>query len=412
VLTKSHLAINNTNTSHFEVNRLARKARLNRVFSRSNRVRFYLKRLKRVGSKLVPKLISATADTDSLAIDSSQILKKSLAFSTAILLFASLNVNSFGGDHFAAASMEASMPMGGIIISDNDGYLTKISPQTGASDRSQMTDKATHTVASGETLSQIATQYGVSSQTIVWENNLRNKNSLRTGQVLSIPPVDGVTHNVKKGQTLDTVAKLYGVDAKLITQQNRLDSAYLFTGQELIIPGGKRIIPAKPRIIAQNTREGISRASSPARTSTYKATNSAPAVNLARSNAAPVGGKSFIYPTRGKITQYFHRGHYAYDIADVSRPPIWAAATGTVIKVSTGTWGGGYGNHVIIDHGNGYKTLYAHMGHVNVKKGQHINQGDVVGQMSNTGRVRGRTGIHLHFEIRKNGVKVNPGKYF
>ena len=89
-----------------------------------------------------------------------------------------------------------------------------------------------------------------------------------------------------------------------------------------------------------------------------------------------------------------------------------AGAGGAVIKASSGTWGNGYGTYVIIDHGDGVQTLYGHMSSLNVVEGQWINQGDVIGIMGNTGRVYGATGIHTHWEVMVNGVKVNPANYY
>ena len=122
----------------------------------------------------------------------------------------------------------------------------------------------------------------------------------------------------------------------------------------------------------------------------------------------PPNELGWIRPTQGKITQGYRAGHYAYDVADASRPPILAAAGGTVIKASSGTWGGGYGNHIIIDHGNGYQTLYAHCEVLYVNAGDVVTQGQVIAKMGDTGRVYGRTGIHLHIELSYNGQKLNP----
>ena len=99
-------------------------------------------------------------------------------------------------------------------------------------------------------------------------------------------------------------------------------------------------------------------------------------------------------------------------------PAVWAAASGVVVKANTGCGsrtpkcGGGYGNHVIIDHGDGVKTLYGHLDSLNVKVGDNIKQGEVIGIMGNTGRVYGATGIHLHWEVIINGVKKNPIGYY
>ena len=126
----------------------------------------------------------------------------------------------------------------------------------------------------------------------------------------------------------------------------------------------------------------------------------------------PIEGARFIFPTRGKITQGFYAGHYALDISDNSKPPVWAAATGKVVKASSGTWGGGQGNYIIIDHGDGFKTLYSHLDHLDVKVGDVVKQGQVIGQMGNTGDVKGRTGIHLHWEVIKDGIKQDPADFY
>ena len=132
---------------------------------------------------------------------------------------------------------------------------------------------------------------------------------------------------------------------------------------------------------------------------------------VSKVNVVPKGNKTLIFPTKGKITQGYHAGHYAIDIGDPTRPGVWAADGGKILKVGSG-WSGGYGNHVIIDHGNGIQTLYAHLQKVYVTAGEAVEQGQVIGQMGNTGRVYGKTGIHLHFEVRVNGVKKYPGNYW
>ena len=86
-----------------------------------------------------------------------------------------------------------------------------------------------------------------------------------------------------------------------------------------------------------------------------------------------------------------------------------SAASGTVIKAYSGGWGGGYGNHVMIDHGNGMMTVYAHLSSVGVSTGQSVSAGQVIGRVGNTGQ---STGPHLHFEVRINGVKQNPLNWY
>lgn len=287
------------------------------------------------------------------------------------------------------------------LLIEGDEYFMKVSPQTQDADRSGMTDRATYIVQSGDTLSTIARQFQVKTSTILWENNIGNANAIRPGQILTIPPVDGVNHQVEKNQNLEKIAKIYGVEVKEIQQHNEQEVlAHLAPGQEIFIPGGKPI-PAPeplPSVVARNT---------PARagTSTRQATAA-----LSRSNDKVARGK-LLFPTRGIITQRFHGGHPAYDIANASKPPLWAADDGVVIIATSSGWNGGYGRYVRIDHGNGLTTTYGHMDSLSVKVGQRIKQGDVIGRMGNTGNVRGRTGIHVHFEVSINGRKISPGAY-
>lgn len=377
-----------------QVNKLARKQRHVRVFSHGEL-------FKKLCSKISSLFGSPVSKCKALPIFQYHVLPISppkrffsemVIFS--VLMFLMSTVTSIG--NFTTVSMSYSSDYidayslpGDILIADGDGYLMKINPQTSGGSRIGMTDYALHTVEKGETLSVIAGIYGLKVETIMWENDLINANSVRVGQKLVIPPVDGISYTTAKGDTLEKIAKKYGISVDAIIAQNNLGSDTIALDQHLFLPGAKQL--AKPRTIASG-RPGEA--------------------TLSNSSSTPAADKSFIFPTKGVITQKYHAGHYALDIADSSKPPIWAAASGTVVKASSGTWGGGYGNHVIIDHGNGYKTLYGHMDHLTVTEGQYVEQGEVIGQMGNTGRVYGRTGIHLHWEVIKNGVKQDPRNFY
>ena len=144
------------------------------------------------------------------------------------------------------------------------------------------------------------------------------------------------------------------------------------------------------------------------------------------SQAGTLGGGSgrFAWPERGPITQGFgctdfllepydpncptRHTHTGLDIGAVFGTPIGAADTGIVSFTNTDGWGGGYGNYVIITHGNGYSTLYAHLSAVNVSVGQAVQRGQQIGAEGSTGN---STGPHLHFEIRFNGAYQNPLAY-
>jgi len=237
-----------------------------------------------------------------------------------------------------------------------------------------------YVVRKGDTVSSIANKFGVSIDTIIWANNIKSVTSIKPGDRLSIPPVTGVVHKVQRGETVYSVAKKYQANPQAIvdfpfnTFAND-ETFALAVGQTLIVPDG---IPPK-------------------------ATPSAPR-KLAVTTAVSGGGTGlFIWPTSGRITQRYSWYHRAIDIADSSAPTIIASAAGKVIKVIHGRYG--YGNHVVVDHGDGYQTLYAHMSQIYVSLGQNLSAGQAIGQMGSTGK---STGIHLHFEIIKGGVKLDP----
>ena len=245
-----------------------------------------------------------------------------------------------------------------------------------------------HVVSEGETLSTIAERYGLQVETILWENDLTEKSTIKPGQELRILPVDGIRHKVARGETIFSIGKKYGLEDS--QTQVMVDYPFneflndetfeLATGQFLMVPEGvKQVASAtgsRPTRIVQTTPDAGS--------------------------VTALG--SFVWPASGSITQRYSFYHKAIDIANRGAGPILAADAGTVISAG---WldGYGYGNRVMIDHGNGYITLYAHMSVISVTAGQRVNRGDVLGQMGNTGR---STGTHLHFEIRRSGTLLNP----
>jgi murein DD-endopeptidase MepM/ murein hydrolase activator NlpD len=245
-----------------------------------------------------------------------------------------------------------------------------------------------HTVQEGETLSSIAERYGLQTSTILWENDLTEKSTLKPGQELRILPVDGVRHKVAKGETIYTIAKKYGLDdseAQVIVDYpfNEFlndETFELAIGQQLVVPQGVIIKEA-----------------------TVTPTRQPKVIFTADAGAVSATG-SFIRPASGLVTQGYSFYHKAVDIANRGGGPILAADAG-VVTVAGWVDNSGYGRRVMIDHGNGYVTLYAHLSAAQVQVGQRVNRGDVVGQMGSTGR---STGTHLHFEIRQGGVLLNP----
>ncbi|KKQ90617.1 MAG: Peptidase M23 family protein [Candidatus Shapirobacteria bacterium GW2011_GWE1_38_92] len=235
-------------------------------------------------------------------------------------------------------------------------------------------------VSEGDTVSSIAQKFGVSIDTIMWENNLKSVDSIKAGEILRILPLTGIRHKVVRGETIYSISKKYGVAAQNIVNYPFNSFTNDETGQELLIPEG-----IKPNQIIIDTNRYIARTVAPI-----------PGV---------VGEGNFMWPTSGYISQRFTWYHQAADIASPGNPAILAAQGGTV--VTAGWNGGGYGNYVVIDHGNGYKTLYAHMltNSISVKAGQAVSQGQQIGTMGSTGR---STGTHLHFEVIGSQGKVDP----
>ncbi|MBI5754615.1 M23 family metallopeptidase [Candidatus Peregrinibacteria bacterium] len=282
------------------------------------------------------------------------------------------------------------------FIMNEEGYLTQVVPAE-TEDGNWEGIAGTHTVAPGETLSQIATSYGLLPSTVIWENDLSNSNLLQIGQKLRILPADGVSYKVKKGDSLEKIGGKYEIDSKAIASSNNI-SGVIEPGQMIFLPGAKKIYEA-PKYIASSS-------GTPVRNNT-----SASVGTISKVNVTPQSNKTMVFPTTGVITQGFSSAHYGVDISDPSKANVWVAASGTVKKAATG-WNGGYGNMIIVDHGDGLETLYAHLDAFYVEVGQEVEQGEVIGRQGNTGRTYGRTGIHLHFEVHENGEKRNPKYYY
>ena len=232
-------------------------------------------------------------------------------------------------------------------------------------------------VNSGDTLGSIAEKFGISIDSIKWANSLKTE-KLIPGQSLRIPPVTGIVHKVAAGDNIYSLAKKYKSDPQKIVNFPANDFADLDTfalniGQILFVPDG--VMPEAAPVF-----------------------RSAPVPQF----IAGAGGK-FMWPAQGQITQYPVSYHMAVDIANRAAPPIAAGDAGTVAFAGCVRYG--YGCHVIINHGDGFQTLYAHLSSYNVSAGQGVGRGQVIGRMGSTGR---SSGTHLHFEVRKNGVQFNP----
>lgn len=285
-----------------------------------------------------------------------------------------------------------------------DGFLMKSSSLTKQGSRRAYAEGSYHTVKSGESMEKLANRYGISTKTIRWANKMSDASTLQPNQEILILPVDGVLHTVGRGQTLSRIAELYGIDAGLIAQQNDIQEGFIMAGQELIIPGGVPLVEKPVQIAAQSSSQKppAGTASSAAAVQVKVPTTYTPSPS-AGVLQKPCGSECF-------ITQYYNGSHFALDMQQRGGGPIYSAEAGTVLRADTG-WNGGYGNVIEVDHGNGLVTLYAHNKTLHVAAGDSVSRGQKISEMGNTGLVYGPTGIHLHFEVRVNGVKKNPLLY-
>jgi len=238
-------------------------------------------------------------------------------------------------------------------------------------------------VATQDTIFDIAEQFNVSVNTILWANKLSSRSIIRPGDKLKILPVTGIEHVVSKGDTIGSIADKYKISQKDILEINQMGgSDTILAGQVLIIPDGQPLYT--PPVVPRRS---------------YVATTP-PAQNITTSG-------DLFWPTIcRRITQYFKGWrHTGIDVACASGSNIYAAEEGTVTKA--GWNAGGYGNRIIIRHPDGSQTLYGHLktGGILVEVGEYVKKGQVIGKEGSTGR---STGPHLHFEVIENGSRINP----
>lgn len=281
-----------------------------------------------------------------------------------------------GGPHdtavlSAATNHDPQAAIGGGDVIVDDGSL--VSAGTASKDDKEESvtsgEISVYTVRPGDTASQIAEMFEVSVNTIYWANDISG--SIQPGDTLVILPINGVRHVVKEGETLSTIAKKYDGDVEEIISYNQLSSATeLAVGDTVVIPNGE--VKTAPRAA-----------------STAKPTSVSGSV---------MASGSFSHPLPGA---YRSQGIHGYNGVDLAGMPLGtavrAAAAGQVIVAKSAGWNGGYGGYVVIKHGNGTQTLYAHLSSVSVGVGEYVAQSQTIGGVGNTGR---STGTHLHFEVR------------
>lgn len=259
-----------------------------------------------------------------------------------------------------------------------------------------------YTVVEGDVLDRISERFGVSTETILFANKqLRDQaDMVLVGTILTIPPVDGIWYRWRSSDTLQKVAERFNAYARDIVYfiGNNLDvtDPKPTPGSYIMIPGGWRELmdltaPATVVDASGKVRSGFNGPGS-----------------CAISGLGPVGNGFLIWPSavRHISGNRFGPGHNGIDIGAGMGSQLFAADSGTVVYA--GWLEGGYGNLVVIDHNNGWVTMYEHLERIGVSCGQSVGQGEQIGLAGTTGN---STGAHLHFEVRIGGTPVNPLDY-
>lgn len=250
-------------------------------------------------------------------------------------------------------------------------------------------DSFSYVVQPGDTLWSLALDFGRDLDTMACVTTPlgADAETLTPGQTITVPALDDLCYTVTPGQTLAGIATLHGLSVQRIVDvpwNGFKAKPYVVRARQRILLPGARPAP-RPRA----DRRAIS----------Y------PSDSWAGSSYAdwPYGDGHFVWPVLGPISQYAHSGHWALDIAVPTGTPVKAADRGTVTMAG---WNpSGYGFRVVIDHGNDYVTLYAHLSDIYVEKGQVVGKGQVIGASGANGNI---TGPHLHFEIRDFGSLTDP----
>jgi murein DD-endopeptidase MepM/ murein hydrolase activator NlpD len=282
----------------------------------------------------------------------------------------------------AVPPFEASGGVGGGISLENtliEGPLDEaISLEEGVLEpesfsKPQMLLYSSYTVKKDDFIGNVAENFGLSQDTLISTNSIRNTRLIQIGQVLRVPNQDGIMYTVKNGDTLERIAEKYQSDAAAIRIANELFSDTALPGTALFIPGAR----------------------------------------LDWMERQEINGDLFIWPISGYITSSYgwrrwpfgggRQFHSGIDIGgQPTGAPVRAAMSG---RVSSTGWDNVLGNFVVITHHTGYRTMYGHLSVIRVKSGAYVGTGERIGDVGSTGM---STGPHVHFTVYKNGVTVNP----
>ncbi|MBN1284608.1 MAG: M23 family metallopeptidase [Anaerolineae bacterium] len=300
----------------------------------------------------------------------------------------------------------ARLPVAG---ADGAPLARDLEPFTLPADLSKREEVLVYTVQRGDTLWSIAERFNLKMDSLFWANReaLPDVHMLRVGLQLNILPEDGVYHTADGAETIQEIAERFNVTPETIIDSVYNDLAYLAPedapppGTRIVVPGGADDYADwvwRPEVIYANTASG------------------GVGVNFAPGHPGSCGpvpegtgsGGVFANPVSGwyQVGWQFQEWHRGIDLMTTEGIPVVAAAPGTVIFAGWNTWG--YGNLIVLSHGDGWTTYYAHLSYLNVGCGQYVSTGQFIGEIGTTGR---SSGPHLHFEIRQNGEPLDPANF-
>jgi murein DD-endopeptidase MepM/ murein hydrolase activator NlpD len=276
-----------------------------------------------------------------------------------------------------------------------------------------------YVVETDDTILGIATKFGISPETVVFSNPILrdNPHMLEPAQTLHIAPANGIIREVIPGDTLNGLARVYqSTPEKIINwASNSLnpDNPQIAVGQLIFVPDGTRGLlqfndqaldaPASDSAPLLTGGGAGPAATRPPPDQPYVLRSGAG--QCAGGYSGVSGSGSFIYPTGNHfLSGYDFIGiHTGIDLDADQGQPVYAADSGIVMFAGWSDWG--YGNTVILDHGNKFYTLYGHLSAWFVSCGQVVYQGNQIAASGNTGR---SAGAHLHFEIYYGAFTTNP----
>jgi murein DD-endopeptidase MepM/ murein hydrolase activator NlpD len=270
-----------------------------------------------------------------------------------------------------------------------------------------------YVVREDDTLTSIARRRGVSVGAVTRANNLTDANVLRAGQMLTMPPSSGALYAVRHGDTVESVARAHNVSAGGIVAVNGLaEDASLAPGRQLLIPAPRRVDPLFSPAVPVYLAAARASAPTPIRAPAPTSSTGSAAVTTTTRKLPTIAWPLSLKPSRSAITTAFRpaptsqepKRHDGIDIAAPKGTAIRAAAGGTVTRAQRG-WNGGYGWMVVVDHGDGVSTRYAHLNELSVAVGDRVGPGQQVGTVGSTGL---STGPHLHFELRLRSTPLDP----